>query len=519
MPPEALTHGGGPLLRWPAVTRWHASLAALVASWLALILLFRQAWIEMAAQWWSSSTYSHILLVPAILAWLVHIRAPQLAKLTPSAWWPGLIVMAGALFVWLVGTLAGLSLASHAGAVAMLAAAVLVLLGPKVGAALAFPLGYMAFLIPFGDELVPAMQIVTAKLTVALIELSAIPASVDGVFIDTPAGLFEVAEACSGVKFLVAMAAFGMLVANVCFRSWSRRIAFMFLALALPILANGVRAWGTILVAQWVGAERATGFDHIVYGWLFFGLVIVAVLAMSWRFFDRAPNDAMIDAEAIAASPLLNRLERLSLPTGLAVVLIGVTAAAVLAWAVAADRLAAAVPERLVAPEVAGWERVAYRPAAHWVPRAAGAERRVLARYRNAAGAEVDLFLGYYASQGGGSDAGAFGEGALTPDSGWAWLATGAALPEAKVDRLLGPNRTERLAATTYRAGDLTTGSNLQLKLATVADRLALRPRPTLLLILSAEQRPGGEAADSLRAFRASVGPVGPWMDRTAGLR
>jgi exosortase/archaeosortase family protein len=66
-----------------------------------------------------------------------------------------------------------------------------------------------------------------------------------------------VAEACSGVKFLIAMVALGVLVANVCFRSWHRRAAFMALCVAVPILANGVRAWGTIYAAQYVGDRKS----------------------------------------------------------------------------------------------------------------------------------------------------------------------------------------------------------------------------------------------------------------------
>jgi exosortase len=106
-----------------------------------------------------------------------------------------------------------------------------------------------------------------------------------------PAGLFEVAEACSGVKFLVAMLAFGALAANVCFRSWKRRIAFMALCVVVPVLANGVRAWGTIYVAQIKGAAYAGGVDHIIYGWFFFAAVIAAILAIGWPFFDRKVRD------------------------------------------------------------------------------------------------------------------------------------------------------------------------------------------------------------------------------------
>ena len=134
------------------------------------------------------------------------------------------------------------------------------------------------------------------------------PATIDGVFIDTPVGLFEVAEACSGVKFLVAMVALGTLVAHLCFASWKRRVAFMAAAIVVPILANGVRAWGTIYIAQSQGVEFAAGFDHIVYGWIFFALVIAAVLGASWRFFDRSPDDPLIDAAALEDSPLLARL-------------------------------------------------------------------------------------------------------------------------------------------------------------------------------------------------------------------
>jgi hypothetical protein len=94
---------------------WRRSLLLLGAAWLALIALFLDDWQAMAGQWWNTSTYNHILLVPAILAWLVALRRRELAKLVPEAWWPGLIVVAGATFVWVLGSFAGLSLARQLG--------------------------------------------------------------------------------------------------------------------------------------------------------------------------------------------------------------------------------------------------------------------------------------------------------------------------------------------------------------------------------------------------------------------
>ncbi len=520
MRPESL---GAPLprlrLRSNLPAAWHRPLVRLGLAWLGLMALFHADWAAMAAQWWDISTYNHILLIPPILAWLVSQRLAGLARLEPGDWWPGLLLFAGAALVWVSGAFAGLAIIRQVGAVAMLIAALLALLGPRVGWGLAFPLGYMGMLVPFGEELVPPLQMVTAAMTVALVHLSGIPATIDGVFIDTPAGLFEVAEACSGVKFLIAMLAFGLLAAHVCFLSWRRRAAFMALAIAVPVLANGLRAWGTIFAAQYVGVERAAGFDHIVYGWVFFGLVIAATLAIAWRFFDRPPGDAMIDANAIAASPVLARLAALLVRPARTLAGLALLALAATFWAAAAERLSANLPAQIHLPEVPGWQRIDYAPRAWWEPRAGGAEHRLLGRYADVKGRQVDVFLAVYSAQGTGRRASGFGEGALRPASGWAWLKPGPAMAGGKSDRLLGPGRVERLAVTSYRTGDLVTGSAPRLGLANMADRLLLRARPTAMLIVSAEERQGQPAAEAIATFRQSTGGLGPWMDRATALR
>ena len=224
VPPDlALTAAAAPgRQRLTAPTR---AALGLGATWLAAIAAFAADWRDMAAQWWDSSTYTHILLVPPIIGWLIWQRRADLRAIETCPWWPGLVAVALAAFAWVLGAMAGFNLLRQAGAVAMLPAATLLLLGPRMATGLAFPLGYMAFLVPFGDELVPALQTITARLTIAFTHLSGIPARIEGVFIDTPAGLFEVAEACSGVKFLIAMTALGTLVAHLCFRSWRRRAA------------------------------------------------------------------------------------------------------------------------------------------------------------------------------------------------------------------------------------------------------------------------------------------------------
>ncbi|MFO1256459.1 MAG: exosortase A [Sphingomonadaceae bacterium] len=515
MPPEAIA--APPAFGLAAIPLdWRRALIRLALVWCSLIAAFLPDWLAMFEQWWNASTYNHILLVPAIVGWLIWLRAPQLVRLVPGPSRRGLPFLAAAVFVWVLGSFAGFDLLRQTGAVAMLPASALLLLGPRIFAALLFPFAYMAFLVPFGDELVPALQSITARITIWLVHATGVTASIDGVFIDTPAGLFEVAEACSGVKFLIAMIALGVLVGNICFKTWRRRIGFFALCVIVPILANGVRAWGTIFAAQYVGIEKAAGIDHLIYGWIFFALVIAAVMTLSWRFFDRAIDEPMIDADALAASPLLARLERAGQSDRAALAACLLLVGGGIGWAAAASALSAVLPAQVFLPEVPGWQRVDYQPQAAWQPLAGGADHRLLGRYQDAAGSQVDVFFALYASQAEGKEAGGFGQGALTADTDWSWASAGPAVADAKSDRLIAGGKVERLALTYYRSSSLLTGSNARLKLANIADRLLLRTRPTAMLILSAEQRKGHDAERELAAFRAAIGDPGPWMDRIA---
>ena len=199
----------------------------------------------------------------------------------------------------------------------MLQGAAIACLGKSVTRGLAFPLFYAWFLVPAGEELVPAMQTVTARIAAFLLDLSGVPAHLEGIFITTPSGYFKVAEACAGVKFLIAMTAFGALVGNLCFRTWPRRIAFLAVAIVIPVLANGIRAWGTIYIADKTDIAFAASFDHVVYGGIFFAIVIALILGAlallrprAWR---RAWFDPDIAAEGRARDRLIACRRRLAL--------------------------------------------------------------------------------------------------------------------------------------------------------------------------------------------------------------
>ncbi len=327
MPPEPATLPAPAAPRFdriPAV--WRAPLIALGAAWLALIAVTAPSWGEMLHQWWNIDTYNHLLLVPFIIGWLAMLKAGELAQITPRPFAPALALVAAGLGLWWAGHAADINLIAHAGAVGALQGAVIAVLGLRASLLLALPLAMGAFLVPFGDEIIAPLQFITADITIALTRLSGVPASINGIYIDTPAGLFIVAEACSGVKFLIAMVTLGVLVAFTRFANWRRRALFLAACVIVPILANGVRAWATVYVAQYIGAEKAGGFDHIVYGWIFFAMVVAMLLAGAWRYFEREPEEYGWRAGQLADRVWIARAEALRLAPIIAALVIAAMA-------------------------------------------------------------------------------------------------------------------------------------------------------------------------------------------------
>jgi EpsI family protein len=249
---------------------------------------------------------------------------------------------------------------------------------------------------------------------------------------------------------------------------------------------------------------------------VFFAVVMGLLLALAWRFFDRAIDDPYVDAAQIEASPMLSELARSTINAWAALAVIAALGVGSQAWARAAVQIEAPVPETISLPAVPGWQLVPISAEFWWEPRASGADHRLFGRYRDAGGREVDVFYALYRSQGEGREAGGFGEGALVPGSDWRWLEPGPPIAGGKGEWLLAGGNTKRLAVTRYRTGDTSTGSNAALKLANMHDRLALDAQPTSVLILSAEARPGRDAARDIAAFARSTGDTAAWMDAIA---
>lgn len=294
---------------------WRRHLVALALAAAAILLLFRADVGRLVGIWNTGDAYAHCLLVGPVVAWLVWQRRSGLAQLTPVAWAPGLLVVATGGAGWLLGELVAANVAQQLGLVLMLEGAAVTLLGPHVARALLFPLAYALFLVPFGAWLDPPLQQVTVAIVMPLLALVGMPAEANGVLIHAGRYWFEVAQACSGAKFVLAMIVLGTLVAHVGFVSWRRRALFMAAALVAPVLTNGLRAFLSIWGANLTSIDSVLGPGHLLAGWALFAGMLAGLLGLAWPYFDRAPD-------APAFDPATLRQPAASLPVALATLLV-----------------------------------------------------------------------------------------------------------------------------------------------------------------------------------------------------
>jgi exosortase A len=328
---------------------WRSPLLALALALAWITICFFDTAAAMVGIWARSDTFAHGFVVAPISLWLIWRMRARLFDLTPR---PSVMVvplLAAAGFVWLVGEAAAVNVATQFAFVAMLVLVVPTLLGIQVARTMLFPLAFLFFSVPFGEFLMPALMSQTADFTIVALRASGIPVYREGLQFVIPTGRWSVVEACSGIRYLIASIVVGALFAYLNYSSVRKRIAFMAVSIVTPIVANWLRAYMIVMLGHLSSNRLATGLDHLVYGWVFFGLVMLVMFWIGSRF-----RDASDVAEPSNAAAIVNHSDN----RRIARALIGVVLATVL-W----PFLDRAIASRngsttLYSIEVPGWQAV-----------------------------------------------------------------------------------------------------------------------------------------------------------------
>jgi exosortase A len=283
-----------------AMLRYAPVLAAALAV-VGLLAVYWQTAASIVAIWERSQTFAHGFLVVPICLWLAWRRRDALAQTAARPWWPGLVAVFISGALWFVMSKADVLGVKQFALAFMIQASIVTILGLQVSRALLFPLAFFLFAIPAGEFLVPVLMEWTANFTVAAIRWSGVPVYREANHFALPSGNWSIVEACSGVRYLIASVMVGTIYAAIAYRSVRRRAAFVAASIVVPIIANWLRAYGIVMIGHLSNNRLAVGVDHLIYGWVFFGVVML-ILFWVGSFWQEAPLRP--EAQRTASAPM-----------------------------------------------------------------------------------------------------------------------------------------------------------------------------------------------------------------------
>jgi exosortase A len=482
---SAVEDTGAPPTFNPAAPSLNAGLVAATATVL-LLAIYGETAATAVALWSHASAYSYAFLIAPISAFLIWRERGRLVGLSSEPTVIGLAVTAAFAVVWLAADFLWIAEGRHIALMGMIQGLLLAVLGFRVYRILAFPLLYLWLMVPTGTFLIAPLQHISHAGALALIKLSGIPVFADGMLIEVPEGRFVVEPGCSGLNFILAALSLSLLYAKLNYRSIRARVICVALALATSVVANIVRIYLIILLTQVTHRQLDIADDHLLYGWGFFGAIMLAMMWWGGRF---------ADADTVAApdspvSPMASRSR------------IAAVAAAALVIAALPVALSAATTPKVTAetkymlPEAVGPWRKTADGAEGWTI-ATGSDPAVTQGVYTWSRWRADVAVAAYQVQANGHEAAS----AANRPAAMPWDVT------AMTDRIIPANDiTYTVAGATlrkgensraviywYRSGDCITASRLRAKVCAALARLRGRPVSGAYVAVSAE-RPGDAA-------------------------
>jgi exosortase len=273
-------------------------------AWLtAVIALYGRVVVKLASDWQADESYSHGLLVAPVALFLIWRERDRIrhAPLRPSA--AGLIVVAGALGLFVAGSLGAELFTTRASLVLLVAGTILYAFGWAHLRLLAFPVAFLLFAIPLPatifDQLTQSLQLVSSRLGEQLLRTVDVPVLRDGNVLTLSTVTLQVTDACSGIRSLMSLLAMSSLAAYLFEPTRVRRATLMFSAVPLAIALNGLRLAVTGAAAFRYGPDAARGLIHETSGWAIFVAALTCIWmlhgAMQWLS-RRVPPPKLVEA-------------------------------------------------------------------------------------------------------------------------------------------------------------------------------------------------------------------------------
>ena len=240
----------------------------------------------MALNWKQVADYSHGFLVAPLAVYFAWERLPQLKKAPVDPTWWGVLPLAFGALALAVGRLGVEQMSMRVAFVLTLIGIVLMTLGRSMGRILAFPLLFLFLMVPLPQSLVNVvafpLQLIAADFAVKALYWLGVPALREGNILHLAHTQLFVAEACSGLRSLMALGTLGVVFAYFFRKNIIERALLVASTLPIAILVNAVRVALTGYLTHYYGMEVAEGAVHQVQGFFTFGLAFALLLVEAW---------------------------------------------------------------------------------------------------------------------------------------------------------------------------------------------------------------------------------------------
>ncbi|MFL6373371.1 MAG: exosortase C-terminal domain/associated protein EpsI [Pyrinomonadaceae bacterium] len=393
----------------------------------AVAFLYAPVLVKLCRDWWSDENYSHGLLVPFVIAFIVwnerELLSASLTKGKLTFAWVGVIF---ALFLLLAGTLGAELFTQRISLVVMLAAVIVYFFGMRVLKLLAVPFALLLLAIPIPqivfNRIALPLQGYASQMAVWGIRLFEVPTVRKGNVIDIlPNGgiqpiSLEVVEACSGIRSLMTLVTIALVLgyftrsrdgrgfANLDRNDLVRTILLMILAVPIAVLTNAARVTATGIMTYEYGKQATEPTVHDASGWVVYVVALALLIGVNFglkAILNRRDAETPREEEAISDSQFSFEHSAFSTPSAWPLIAVLVVAGLGVNWL--ANR-AEAVPERkplaMLSTQLGEWRQrgsdIRFDPGVEDVLRATDYTMR---EYAAADGRVANIYVGYYSTQ------------------------------------------------------------------------------------------------------------------------
>ena len=257
-------------------------------AFLLFIYFYRETLLALVRIWsdWTNENYSHGFLILGVSVFLIW---RQRERLTNSGFKPDFLALAPAVFfslVWFVSLVGGVQMINVTVPAFLLFSLSWLVFGRAAAKTLLMPIGYLLFAMPVWEPLIPILQHTTAVVTYRVLTVLNVSSLLEGNNIYIPEGIFIVEESCSGIRYLNASLALGVLYAFLNYRSRIKQALCMLAAFIVPVLANWLRVSIVVYLGHASNMQNTLVHNHINFGWYLYGGIILPLCWLGMRYAD-----------------------------------------------------------------------------------------------------------------------------------------------------------------------------------------------------------------------------------------